>query len=344
MKVLKYLLLPFSFIYLVVVGLRGILYSSGIINSYKIPVKSICIGNLSVGGTGKSPLTIYLAQHFSTTRSIAILSRGYGRSSSGFLEIQPDTLSNISGDEPSMYAKKHFPNTHIFVCEKRAYGIQEIIQSYPKTDLVLLDDAYQHRAVTAGFNILLTDYNKPFFDDLPIPAGRLRESKNGKSRADMIVVSKSPKNQSPEQKGMIMEKINVRNTPIYFASIDYSSPIPFGKSSDLRAVKRILLITAIADASSLIQHLKQTFEVVHLSFPDHHTYTDKDLFKVHQKFDTFVSDETAIFTTEKDWVKLTDLPMKESMKAYPWFYQPMSVVIDREEEFLEQLNNYVDTI
>lgn len=344
MNVLKYFLLPFSFIYLVAVALRNFLYTTGVFKSYTIPVKSICIGNLSVGGTGKSPLTIYLAQHFSSKRSTAILSRGYGRNSSGFLEIDSDMHSSVSGDEPAMYAKKHFSNTHVFVCEKRAFGIQEIIKHYPKTDLVLLDDAYQHRAVTAGFNILLTDYSKPFFDDLPLPAGRLRESKTGKSRADMIVVTKSPKNLSSEQKDTIVEKVNARRTPIYFASIDYSSPICFGKSTDLGSIKRILLMTAIADASSLIQHLKQTFEVVHLSFPDHHTYTDKDLFKVHQKFDTFVNDETAIFTTEKDWVKLTNLPMNESMKTYPWFYQPMSVVIDREEEFLEQLNNYVDTI
>ncbi len=344
MTVLKYLLLPFSFIYLVAVGLRNFFYSVGIFKSYTIPVKSICIGNLSAGGTGKSPLTLYLAQHFSNTRSTAILSRGYGRHSTGFLEIQPDTRSNVSGDESAMYAKRTLPNTHVFVCEKRAFGIQEIIKHYPKTDLILLDDAYQHRAVTPGFKILLTDYSKPFFTDLPLPAGRLRESKNGKSRANMIVVTKSPKNLSSEIKDTLVEKINARRTPVYFANIDYSSPICFGKPTDLGAVKRVLVITAIADASSLIQHLKQTFEVVHLSFPDHHTYTDKDLFKVHQKFDTFVSDETAIFTTEKDWVKWTDLPMTESMKAYPWFYQPMSVVIDREDEFLEQLNNYVDTI
>ena len=344
MNVLKYLLLPFSFIYLVAVGLRNFLYNTGIFRSYTIPVKSICIGNLSAGGTGKSPLTIYLAQHFSSKRSIAILSRGYGRNSSGFLEIHPDTNSNVSGDEPAMYAKKHFQNTHVFVCEKRVFGTQEIIKHYPKTDLILLDDAYQHRAVTPGFNILLTDYNKPFFNDLPLPAGRLRESKNGKNRADMIVVTKCPKNLSSELKDTIVEKINLRRTLIYFASIDYSSPICFGKSTDLGSIKRVLLLTAIADASSLIQHLKQTFEVVHLSFPDHHTYSDKDLFKVHQKFDTFVSDETAIFTTEKDWVKLTDLPKNESMQGYPWFYQPMSVVIDREEEFLEQLNNYAYTI
>ena len=344
MKVLKYLLLPFSFIYLVVVGFRNFFYATGILKSYKIPVKSICIGNLSVGGTGKTPLTLFLAQHFSTSRETAVLSRGYGRKSTGFLKIHVDTSATISGDESAMYAKKNFPNTQVYVCEKRAFGIQEIIKHYPKTNLVLLDDAYQHRAITAGFNILLTDYSKPFFNDLPLPAGRLRESKNGKSRSDMIVVTKCPKDLSSELKGAIVEKINTRGTPVYFSSIGYSSPISFGKSSDLSAVKRILLITAIADASSLIQHLKHTFEVVNISFPDHHTYTDKDLFKVHQKFDTFVSDETAIFTTEKDWVKLTDLPMKESIQAYPWFYQPMSVVIDREEEFLEQLNNYVDTI
>ncbi len=344
MTVLKYLLLPFSLIYLVVVGLRNLLYTTGIFKSYKVPVKSICIGNLSVGGTGKTPLTVFLAQHFSNSRKIAVLSRGYGRKSSGFLEIHADTSATVSGDESAMYAKKNFSNTHVFVCENRAFGIQKIIKHYPKTNLILLDDAYQHRAITAGFNILLTDYSKPFFNDLPLPAGRLRESKNGKSRSDMIVVTKCPKDLSSELKDAIVEKINLQRTPVYFSSIDYSSPISLGKTSDLSAVKRILLITAIADASSLIKHLEHTYEVVNLSFSDHHTYTDKDLFKVHQKFDTFVSDETAIFTTEKDWVKLTDLPMKESMQAYPWFYQPMTVVIDREEEFLEQLNNYVDTI
>ncbi len=343
-KVLKYLLLPFSLMYWVAVSLRNFFYSVGIFKSHKIALKSICVGNLSAGGTGKTPMTLFLAEHFSKTRQIAILSRGYGRNSSGFIKIERGTAAEIAGDESAMYAKRNLGNTHVFVCEKRAYGVKKIITLYPSTDLILLDDALQHRAVTAGFTLILTDYHKPFYADLPLPAGRLRESKSGKNRADAIVVTKCPNALSVDEKQQIEQKINTPKIPIYFASIAYSTTVCVGKEFEFSSVKRVLLVTAIADATSLIAHFSGAFEVIHLSFPDHHPYTDNDLFKVHQKFDTFASDGTAIVTTEKDLVKLADLSTEATMKNYPWFYQPITVSFDRKDEFLEQLNNYVDTI
>ncbi len=344
MKVLKYLLLPFSLVYWVAVSLRNFCYSTGIFKTHTIAAKSICIGNLSAGGTGKTPMTLFLAEHFSKTRNIAILSRGYGRNSSGFIKIEPETTAEIAGDESAMYAKRNLENTRVFVCEKRAYGVKKITAIYPSTDLILLDDALQHRAVTAGFTLILTDYSAPFYFDLPLPTGRLRESKNGKNRANAIVVTKCPAALTAAKKNQIEQKINTPKIPIYFASIAYSVPVSIGKQIEFSAAKRVLLVTAIADASSLIAHFSGTFEVIHLSFPDHHPYTDNDLIKVHQKFDTFASDETAIVTTEKDLVKLADLSSEATMKSYPWFYQPIRVSIDRKDEFLEQLNSYVDTI
>ena len=344
MKVLKYFLLPISLIYLAVVSLRNLVYSKGIIKSYSIPVPSICIGNLSAGGTGKTPMTLFLSEYFSRTRKTAILSRGYGRKSTGFIEVLPTTQAHVSGDESAMYARRKLDNTSVFVCEKRAIGVQRIIEKYPKTAVILLDDALQHRAVKAGFTLILTDYQHPFYTDLPVPSGRLRESRNGKNRADAIVVTKCPKGLTRDEKNQITEKIDVSNIPVYFASIAYTDPICIGKRIEKTSIKRVILVTAIADASPLIAHLRGAYEVIHLSFPDHHPYTDKDLFKVHQKFDTFASDETAIITTEKDLVKLTELSQGATMNDYPWFYQPISVSIDREDEFLEQLNSYVDTI
>jgi tetraacyldisaccharide 4'-kinase len=344
MIVLKYFLLPFSLIYLAVVSLRNFFFSSGLRKSYTIPSKSICIGNLSAGGTGKTPMTLFLAAYFSKTRKTAILSRGYGRQSSGFIEVTPTTPAHISGDESAMYARRKLDNTSVFVCEKRALGVQEIYEKHPKTDLILLDDALQHRAVTAGFTLLLTDYQHPFYTDLPLPSGRLRESRRGKNRADAIVVTKCPNVLSCEEKNQITNKIDTADVPIFFASIAYNTPISVGKMIEITSIKRVLLVTAIADASPLLAHLRSAYEVIHLSFPDHHPYTNKDLFKVHQKFDTFASDETAIITTEKDLVKLTELSEAATMNDYPWFYQPISVNIDREDEFLEQLKNYVDTI
>jgi tetraacyldisaccharide 4'-kinase len=343
-KVLKYLLLPFSLLYWVAVSLRNFCYSVGIFKSHKIAIKSVCIGNLSAGGTGKTPMTLFLAEHFSKTRNIAILSRGYGRKSSGFLEINRESAAEIAGDESAMYAKRNLENTRVFVCEKRAYGVKKITTVYPSTELILLDDALQHRAVTAGFTLILTDYSAPFYFDLPLPAGRLRESKSGKNRAHAIVVTKCPTALSVANKQQIEQKINTPKIPIYFASIAYSTPVCIGKEFEFSSVKRVLLVTAIADARSLIAHFSGAFEVIHLSFPDHHPYTDNDLFKVHQKFDTFASDETAIVTTEKDLVKFADLSKEATMKNYPWFYQPITVSMDRKDEFLEQLNNYVDTI
>jgi tetraacyldisaccharide 4'-kinase len=344
MNVLKYFLLPFSLIYLAVVSLRNFLFSSGLKKIFTIPGKSICIGNLSAGGTGKTPMTLFLAENFSKTRNIAILSRGYGRQSTGFIEVLPTTQTQISGDEPAMYARRKLDNTSVFVCEKRAIGVQRIIENYPKTDVILLDDALQHRAVQAGFTLLLTDFQRPFYADLPLPAGRLRESKRGRKRANAIVVTKCPKELTREEKNQITAKIDASNIPVYFASIAYSEPICIGKRKEKNPITRLILVTAIADASPLIVHLRSAYEVIHLSFPDHHPYTDKDLFKVHQKFDTFACDETAIITTEKDLVKLTELSQAATMNDYPWFYQPIAVSVDREDEFLEQLNSYVDTI
>ena len=344
MKVLKYFLLPFSLIYLAVASLRNLLYSKGILKSYSIPVPSICIGNLSAGGTGKTPMTLFLAEYFSKTRKTAILSRGYGRQSTGFVEVLPTTQALISGDESSMYARRKLDNTSVFVCEKRAIGVQRIIEKHPETDVILLDDALQHRAVKAGFTLILTDYHHPFYTDLPLPYGRLRESRNGINRADAIVVTKCPKGLTGEEKHQITKKIDAANIPVFFASIAYIEPVCIGKNIEKTSIKRVILVTAIADASPLISHLSNAYEVIHLSFSDHHPYTDKDLFKVHQKFDTFASDETAIITTEKDLVKLTELSQGATMNDYPWLYQPISVGIDREDEFLEQLNSYVDTI
>jgi tetraacyldisaccharide 4'-kinase len=344
MSVLKYFLLPFSLIYLAVVSLRNYFFSSGLRKTYLIPDKSICIGNLSAGGTGKTPMTLFLAEYFSSKRKIAILSRGYGRQSTGFIEILSTTDAHISGDESALYARRKLKNTRVFVCEKRAFGVQQIRKKYPETNLILLDDALQHRSVTAGFTLLLTDYKHPFYNDLPLPSGRLRESRTGKNRADAIVVTKCPEVVSAFEKDQMIQKINAANIPVYFASIAYTAPIAIGKPTELSNIKRLILVSAIADASSLIAHLRTAYDVIQLSFPDHHPYTNKDLFKVHQKFDTFARDETAIITTEKDLVKLTELSEGATMNDYPWFYQPISVSIDRKDEFLEQLNRYVDTI
>lgn len=336
----RLLLLPFSLIYGVIVASRNLLFDIGFFNTFEIPKKSICVGNLSVGGTGKTPhvdlITEYLQEQ---NLSTAILSRGYGRSTSGLLEVNKDSLAKDVGDEPLFYKVKFNNKAVVVVAEKRKVGIEYILKQHKETDVIILDDAFQHRAVKAGFNIIITDFSHLFINDFMLPAGNLREWKSGIKRSDIIIVSKCPPETSPETFDQIRSRLKLDENKIFFSEISYGALKPFSKEVDSDA-KNILLVTGIGNPSPLVQHLEKKFNVTHIKYKDHHVFTKVNMMEIREKFDTFANDSKIIVTTEKDFMRLKDQSELDS-ENYPWFYQPIKTNIKEQYKFNLCLDEYL---
>jgi tetraacyldisaccharide 4'-kinase len=322
--------------------LRNKLYDLGIFKTYEILGKSILIGNLSLGGTGKSPMTAFIVEKFKERKRIEILSRGYGRKTKGFLRLDDKSSALQVGDEPLMYFKRFGHEVGVNVCEKRVVGIKEILKN-SKYDVLLLDDAFQHRAVTAGFSIVLTDFNHLFTNDYIFPVGNLRESIKGLERADLLVVSKSPAYLEENKKNEIVNKINFQKENIFFSSIVYGKLKSFSNTIT-EDVESILLVTGIANPAPLLKHLKEKYQVELMQFSDHHNFSVEDFAKIHKKFDTFATDKKSIVTTEKDYSRLVTPEFSDFISEKPWYYQEISITLDREIEFLEKINTYVRKI
>lgn len=344
MSLKRILLFPFSFLYGCITAIRNLFYNRGIFSSYPIPGKSIVIGNLSMGGTGKSPHTLYLWKFLSDQNQVDILSRGYGRKTKGLLEVQENLTSAEVGDEPLMFKKRVKQQSRVVVSESRKNGV-DYIRFKDEHAVILLDDAFQHRKVKAGFSILLTDYNKPFYSDFVVPAGTLREWRCGKKRADCIVVTKCPESLPDSEKQSISRRLigeEKEQTPVFFSQIIYGELISFGK--EINQYDTILLVTGIANPKPLENHLKRFSKVDSLIFSDHHQFTRADVDKIHSKFGTFTPQTIIIVTTEKDFVRLQSILTASEMQQYPWYYQSITVKVDREDEFKTLINSYVDTI
>ncbi len=337
----KLLLFPFAIIYGGITAFRNFLYNSGLKKSYAIPNKAIVIGNLSVGGTGKSPHTLYLWELLHNEHPIAILSRGYGRKTKGVLEVSENHTADEVGDEPLMFKKRVGNRALVVVAENREEGVK-FIQRQQKNAVILLDDAFQHRKVTAGCSILLTDFNQPYYSDCVLPAGNLRECQSGKKRATSLIVTKCPATISEATKKSIVKRLKFHNNHVFFSQIHYGALLPFEKS--VETIKNVLLVTGIANPKPLEAYLKQQFQVESLVFADHHQFTREDIAKIHTKFDTFAPHQSIIVTTEKDRVRLNAVLTAEEQHNYPWYCQTITVKIDKEEMFKNYIKNYVDTI
>jgi len=334
-------LLPFSWIYGSVVFIRNKCFDFGIFKSYKIPSKSICVGNLSTGGTGKTPhVDLLIELLLQQNKKVSTLSRGYGRTTKGLREVF--TVSNAIdvGDEPLFYKCKYEDQIDVVVAEKRKIGIDFILQKKTATDVIILDDAFQHRAVIAGLSIIISDYNHPFYSDHILPAGNLRESKKSINRADCIIISKCPENLSKEKMGEIKSKINFNPQRIFFSRIEYSHLKPFQFEQETK-VENILLVAGIGNPNPLVEFLSKKYNVNLLQFNDHHVFKASDIVKIHQKFDTFANGNKIIVTTEKDFMRLKNF--NETLgEVYPWFYQPIKTIINEEKQFNLYINEYVN--
>ena len=331
---------PFSLIWFSVTELRNRMFDWAIRKSFQIPNKSICIGNLSLGGTGKTPMTAYLAKMFENELNVQILSRGYGRKTSGFLEVhETDSAENV-GDEPLFYKLKFKNKVNVTVCENRKEGIEKVGEE--NFDLLLLDDAFQHRKVKAGFNILLTPYNQLFTKDFLVPLGTLRESSRNANRSNCIVITKCPNELNKSEKNRISHELKKFNKPIFFSHIGYCDPVAFGKP--IKHIKRIVLVTGIANPKPLVEFLEKTYQIDLVNFPDHHQFKQSEIEEIHRKIDTFVDNQTAIFTTEKDFARLSSKITNWKLENYPWYYVPIEMEFENEIEFKSLIIKYVRAI
>jgi tetraacyldisaccharide 4'-kinase len=338
-KVLKLLLFPFAVLYDAVTTIRNMLYNRGYkpVASFEIPV--ISIGNLAVGGTGKTPMVEYLVRLFTPQYKVATLSRGYGRKTKGFRIAGPGDNATTIGDEPYQLYRKFDGKVTVSVGEERAIAIPYLLNESPDTQIVLLDDAFQHRPVKPAFQLLLTDYSNLFYQDMLLPAGRLRESSRGASRADIIVVTKCPptlkEGEMMDIEGLIRD---YADKPIFFSTIRYGTPIAMGHAKPLN--QRVVLLSGIANHKPIEEYLRLHYQILkHFAFPDHHSYTTNDLDKV---VDFAKKENAVVFTTEKDAVKLDSEAFRKMLQGTPFFYLPIETeFLKNGKEFDEVLLNTV---
>ncbi len=336
----RWYLYPFSLGYHLVTAIRNVFYNLGIFKSKKFKTPIINVGNLSVGGSGKSPMVMYLADLLSKHYRTGVLSRGYGRVTKGYGITNYESNYKIVGDE-AMQLFERFKNRFVIaVSEQRVPGAEKVISDMD-LDVLVLDDAYQHRAIRPGFNILMTDYNDPYFKDFVLPAGDLRESRSGASRAQIIMVSKCPSDLTEEKKQYFVSRIKpAYNQKVFFSSIRYDENI-FSVNKKLPdnnlAYYDILLITGIANPKPLVQHLaKFSQKVKHLKFKDHHNFSDADIKNILAEYKK-LGEYKLILTTEKDYVRLKTFDYLRELV----YYWPINVSIDKQQEFNQIVLDYV---
>ncbi len=305
---IKILLAPFSLLYGIGISIRNFLYRNGLLKGIVFSVPLISVGNLSIGGTGKTPHIEYLIRLLKDYIEVATLSRGYQRKTKGYLEIKPSFNAEQSGDEPLQFARK-FQDILVSVGEDRSYAIPKIMQNHPETEVVLLDDAFQHLSVKPGLNVLLTEYGKPFTRDYLLPSGRLREWRSSYERADVIVVSKCPHEMTETEKDKMTAEINpFPHQKIFFSKYDYGYPYYiFNWSQRFRIDPDwdVLVICAIANTDYLLNNLKPLVNSVKvLAFEDHHFFKAYDIGRLKETFDKIDSKKKVIITTEKDAMRL----------------------------------------
>ena len=343
MKYLRLLLFPFSLVYGLVIIMRNWLYDAGLFVSQEFDLPVIAVGNLEVGGAGKSPMAEYLIRLLKSEYNLATLSRGYGRITKGFLVADKNTNANQIGDEPAQFKHK-FPEITVAVCEKRVAGIEQLKGDH---DVIILDDAYQHRAVKPGLSVLLFDYNSIKHAQFLLPAGNLREPFSGRWRADVIVISKCPENVSEVVQEKIADKINpLPYQQLYFSAISYLPLYNMAGSPtniEIDAETTVFLLTGIANPTPLVDHIKtQTLNVIHHNYPDHHSFSLKNITKLAGDFNACKSQKKLIVTTEKDAQRLGLHELKEILNKLPVYIQPIGVkFLHRQQNFDQTVLNYV---
>ncbi len=327
--------------------IRNQLFDKGIFKSSEFDLPIINVGNLAVGGSGKTPHVEYLISLLNPEFKVATLSRGYGRNTRGFREVNIQDLASESGDEP-LQIKKHFPDVNVFVGEKRVEAVSKLLFEHPDIEVILLDDAYQHRAIKAGLNILLTDYSKIFTEDKIMPAGRLREHPRGANRADIVIITKCPLDVNENKKTEIQNKIShYTNAPVLFSGIKYHEElIPvFANRKNIESGMNIVLVSGIAKSLGLEDYVKEKYQVgnfEHFNFRDHYHFKQRDLQNIEEKFNTF-DEPKIILCTDKDAVRLAEVAEGNSFENLSLYRLPIEVQFlgNDKEIFDKKIIDYV---
>lgn len=335
-KNISYALFPLTIWYAVGVRFRNMFYALGIKKQEVPHITTIGVGNLSTGGTGKTPHVEYLLRLLADKYSTAMLSRGYKRKSKGYILDDGNHDATLLGDEPSMIARK-FPQVQVAVCEKRAEGVKRLMerQESPESpsipQLIILDDVFQHRAIKPSINILLTEYSHPYFDDHILPYGNLREFKSARFRANIVIVTKCPAVLNPVEKHNIIHDLRLQNyQKVFFSYFKYGDLQTLdGKSVqiDLRRVDNILAVTGIAHPEPMFAELRQYTKVQPLAFADHHDFSKHDIARIKETFASLSGSNNIIVTTEKDAMRLHGLT-----DGLPVFVLPIEVAFHKEND------------
>ena len=342
---MKILLLPISLLSHIVLTIRHKLYDWNILKSTRFEKSVICVGNLNLGGTGKTPHTEYLVNLLKDTYRVATLSRGYGRKTKGFKQAESTSSYEDLGDEPLQYFRK-FPDIQVAVGEDRVDGVRKLIRSPYYPEVVLLDDAFQHRSIKAGLNILLTEYQHPYCDDFLFPVGTLRDVKSSAKRAHVIVVSKSPKTLNEDEKQQMVDKLKpTEKQKVFFSYLEYNDLQPLNeeaKRGPIENADAVLAFCGIAHPQPFVDELRERYQTVDfLTFADHHPYTENDVTAILKRFENLNVEKKIIVTTEKDAARLTNSPYLCQFERTPLYDLPVTVRFHEEEKFNEEILKYV---
>lgn len=337
LKKLKFLLFPFSILYGGITIIRNKMYDMGVLKSVSFPIPIISVGNLSVGGTGKTPHVEYLIRWLKEQKKIAVLSRGYGRKTKGYQLANEESNADILGDEPMQFYSKFGKDITVAVHENRVKGVKKLLKE-TTPEIILLDDAFQHRAIQPKLSIILTPYDDLFTNDYLLPIGRLRENRSGAKRADIIVVTKCNKQITPYDKKQIINKISqCSKAKVYFSFIRYDTKI-YGKNilniETLRH-QNIILVTGIANPKPMLEYLKNKINIItHKKYPDHHNFSKKEAESILKNSKNAKNGKNAmIITTEKDYMRLQKFKSLRKLL----YYLPIQVFFDDDEVFNQQV-------
>jgi tetraacyldisaccharide 4'-kinase len=344
LKPLRVLLFPFSLIYGLIVWIRSKLFDRGVFSSASFNIPIIGVGNLTAGGTGKSPMVEFLLQKFISRFRLAVLSRGYKRKTSGYALAAPGTSALEIGDEPMLFFSK-YPEAIVAVGEERLEAIPQLLHDRPDTEVIILDDAYQHRSVNAGINLLLTDRNNLFTKDWFLPTGNLRDLSSNYKRADALIVTKCNEHMDEEEKQTVLKELQpAENQKIFFTTIRYGIPYHIVKKNQriLDDKTEVLLVTGIANPKPLKKYIAEhAGALTEMKYGDHHIFTIDDWKEIKKKFDAIRSPDKMLLTTEKDSVRL--LKFRQLLGDYPFYVIPIQVefLFGQEQRFTDFITNFI---
>jgi tetraacyldisaccharide 4'-kinase len=350
----KVIFIPFSWLYGLVVWIRNTLYDTGLFSSTGFNIPIISVGNIHVGGTGKTPHVEYLAEMLSPRFNIATLSRGYKRKTSGFRIASEESTPREVGDEP-LQVKRRFPGITVAVDRKRINGIELLMKQVPPVDIILLDDAYQHRAVKPGFSILLVDYGRPLESDRLLPAGMLREPASNRNRANIILVTRSPETLKPVEMSEYVNRLGLSSDQhLYFTAMKYGELLPVFQGAPERDVSwfknnvgAVLIVAGIANPHPLKQYARSiNHNIFELFFPDHHSFSQRDMVNIFRRYRDLkkVHNEILVLTTEKDAARLLDHEPEPALRNALFSVRiHVHFLNDDKDEFDRQILNYVNS-